>query len=105
MTTPSFLFNPFFSGCACGACGDSMFGLVRCFMNQRDQSIQSVLSVLLLRPVPMRLDDEVALFGETISRELDQSALDISRQILRMQDIEPELNRSRNLVDVLSTRS
>ena len=64
------------------------------------QTLQGVAAVLLLRAVPAGLDDQYAVLADTAVIQVQQALLVPFRQG-GGADIEPEVNRRGDLVDVL----
>src|SRR6185437_9078894 len=63
-----------------------------------------VLAVARLARISLGENDDHAVLGGARSRKLDEPDRDIVWQAGRMASVEPELDRARHLVDVLSAR-
>ena len=68
------------------------------------QPRQSIVAIFLLRPVSLRFDDHDTIAGDPLIVEREEPLLDILWQRRRL-DIEPQMNRGRDLVDVLTARA
>ena len=72
--------------------------------DQRLQPRQRIRAVLLLAAVALRLEDDHAVAGDTPVGQLPELFLAIVRQRRRV-DVEAQMNRGRDLVDVLPART
>src|SRR5690242_482582 len=69
--------------------------------DQFDQALERVLAVALLGPVALGGDEEHALLAEPSAGQPLQPRADVARQRRRAADVEAQLHRRCQLVDVL----
>lgn len=91
-----------------GRCGFSFPAALRRhgrFAEERNKAVERVLSVLLLRSEAACVEHEHAFARHAFSRKPDQTSLYAIRETGRGHDVEPKLDGSRHLVDVLPAGS
>ena len=75
------------------------------FAEERDEAVERVLAVLLLRSEAACVEHEHAFARHAFSRKADQTPLYALRETGRGHDVEPKLDGGRHLVDVLPAGS
>ena len=73
--------------------------------DQIDQTRDRILPVAFLRAAPARVNDEDPPPGHPLARQFDQSLFDAIGKGRRCADVESQLHRRRDFVDVLAPRA
>lgn len=81
------------------------FGRDRCPAKQRQKPFFRIQPIPLLRAEPPCIDDEHALVGQRVAREVGEAEFDLVGEIWAVSDIEAKLAGRRDFVDVLPPRA
>jgi hypothetical protein len=80
-------------------------GLDESAANEVSEAVIGIAAILFLRPMPTRDEQDAAIFVETLTRKSSQSSLDALLERTSSGEIEAQLHRGGDFVDVLAART
>ena len=94
--------QPLFPGCHCSLCAEAALWFLQGLLEQVVEACKSILSILILRAVASRFEDQNTIGSHSPAGQTLKAQLDIGRQACRSTYAEAELGSSGHFVDILS---
>ena len=105
LPSPLLELKPLFPGGRCSLRSEAAFWFLESLSKQVVETRNRIQAILILRAVPPRFDDQHAIGGHALARQVLEAQLDLGREGCRCSHAETELSSSGHLIDILAARA